>query len=248
MEVQLKKIKRFTRKRTSLSHKKKESPLRTSYGIVRLPKGTRLYHMSANPFCETPIKPILFTTLHPSEWYMEGTYISVFELQTEVILLFMVKTIHTLRVISALNDFLGIHSSNLAKQNYTRILQWIPSLEKEHLDGWFSSIENKSTVEFAILNRPSVLKLVECIPIRFNWNNSSYTDTMEIIPKQWGTTYPISSLQLPVKFILNSRFKSMIEAYKSQIDKEDPRGTVFSILLENAEISYFDAPIEKIQW
>lgn len=234
-------VRRFTRK------KRKES-LRLSYGVVILPKGTHLYHISGEKLCTLPNKPVLFTTLHPSEWYMEDTYISVIELQRDVSLLFMIKAIHRLRIISALNDYLGIPNSNLQKQNYNKIKEWLPFFHKENLDGWFSSIENKSAVEFAIMNDINILKIVNCIPIRFNWNNSSYNKDMIIIPKQWGTEYPISSIKIPVTFILNRRYKPMIETYRKQIEDEDPRGTAFSILLENAKVIYFDSPLETIRW
>jgi len=223
---------------------KRPHPLKLSYGVVILPKGTRLYHTNIGKACS--YKPVLFSTLHPSEWYMENAYVSIIELQRDISLLFMVKMIYKLRVISAFNDYLGIPNSNLIKQNYNKIKE--DHLEKEQLDGWFSSIENKTTVEFAIINTPSVLKIIDCVPIRFNWNNSSYANDMTLIPKKWGTEYPISSVEIPIKCILNSRFKPMIEEYQKQISEEDPRGTAFSILLENADISYFDAPLEKIQW
>jgi len=232
------------------TRKRRPKLLRSSYGVVILPKGTKLYHISFDKLCTLSDKsdrPLLFTTLHPSEWYMEDTHVSVIELQRDVTLLFMVKMIHKLRVISALNDYLGVPCSNLLKQNCNKIKKWMPFLQKENLDGWFSSIENRSAVEFAIINNPYVLKIIDCIPIRFNWNNSSLRSDFTVVPKQWGTTYPISSLKIPLKFILNSRFKPMIDTYKKEI-MEDPGSTAFSIILENADISYFDAPVNSILW
>lgn len=222
--------------------------IKTSYGTVILPKGTRLYHSSITKLCELPNKPVLFMTLHPSEWYAEDSHISIIELQRDVTLLFMVKYIHRMRLYSSLNNYLENENSNLAKMNYEKIKCWLPFLKKENLDGWFSSIENKTAIEFAVLNDPSILKIVECLPITFNWVNSSYNNNMEIIPKQWGNKYLISSLKLPIKFVLNSRFKSQIEAYEKQVAEEDPYGTAFSVLLKNAEIKYINAPLETIKW
>ncbi len=71
---------------------------------------------------------------------------------------------------------------------------------------------------------------------------------MKLVPKKWGNTYAISSLTNPIQLVLNSRFKSQIEAYQAQIAEEDPDGTAFSILLKNANISYIDAPLEEIKW
>ncbi len=222
--------------------------LQSSYGVLTLQKGTRLYHASTNSLCALPNKPVLFLTLHPSEWYMEDSHISVIELQRDVNLLFMVKLIHNMRVYSALNDFLGQKNSNLAKMDYETIKKWLPNLRKESLDGWFSSIENKTAVEFAILNNPSILKLVNCVPIQFNWNNSTYTNTMNFVPKNWGTKYPISTQSLPISLRLNGRYKSQIEQYIDRVMEEDPSSTAFSVLLQNAKISYFDAPQEMFSW
>jgi hypothetical protein len=58
----------------------------------------------------------------------------------------------------------------------------------------------------------------------------------------------LDSMRSGIKLILNSRFKQQIEDYQKQVLEEDPYGTAFSVLLKNADISYFDAPIEKISW
>lgn len=186
-------------------------------------------------------------TLHPSEWYSEGVHISVLELQKEVSLLFMVKHIHLLRVISSLNDFLGKQNSNMAKMNYDNIKKWIPNLQQESLDGWFSSIENKMAVEFAVINDSSNLKLIECLPIRYNWKNANYNNDT-LIPKQWGNVYQLHSKTMPSKIHVHVRFRPQIEAYKQKIKDEDPYGTAFSVLLDNATISYFDGPVSHIKW
>jgi hypothetical protein len=235
---------RYTRK-----YHKKPTPLRSSYGIIKLPKGTRLYHVSSSEHCTLPsqeYKPILFLTLHPSEWYVENAYVSTIELQSDIDILFMVQSIRQMRIFSSLNIFLGKNGSNLAKMNTENIRQWVPLLQKENLNGWFSSIENKTGVEFAIMNDPRILNIVECKPLRYNWTNSSYNETL--IPKNWGTTYPVSTIIKPVTIVLNSRFKEQIDAYIKYVYEEDRGGTAFSLLLENANIIYFDAPLEEIRW
>lgn len=226
----------------------KGGSLKTSYGVIILPKGSLLYHASMGELCTLPLKPVLFMTLHPSEWYMENAHISVIELQKETTLLFMIRNIRGMRIFSSLNNYLGNNNTNLAKMNYEKIKCWLPFLQKESLDGWISSIENKSAIEFAILNNESILKIKKCLPIDYNWANSTYNNNMELIPKKWGTKYPISSQLLPIKLILNSRYKEQIESYKKQIAEEDPKGSAFSILLENANIKYIDAPLENISW
>jgi hypothetical protein len=112
------------------------------------------------------------------------------------IVYFMIHSIHRLRVFSALPDFLDLpFNSNLIKQNTTLLHEWLPHLQMEGFDGWFTSIENRSAVEFAIRSDPSILKIVECSPNQLDWRNSNYRRGV-FIPKSWGTVYSISTLEM----------------------------------------------------
>ena len=228
--------------------------LLSSYGSVTLPKGMKLYHTCANKLCILPAKPVIFLTLHPSEWYMEDVHIAVIELQRDVNLLFMIKDIIQMRIISSLNDFLDKPNSNLAKMNYENVKKWIPYIQNEGLDGWMSSIENKTAIEFAVINDPSILKIVDCLPIHYNWSNSTinYNDaenTSTFTAKNWGTMYPVYSRMYPIQLNIHERFREKLNAYKKKVQDEDPLGTAFSVLLENASITYFDGEVDKsIRW
>ena len=226
--------------------------LRSSYGTVKVPKGTFLYHASTSKLCAFPDKPMIFTTIHPSEWYtIESLYITVIEIQRDIELLFMISLIFNTKVYSSLSNYIDSNNTNLAKIDFERIHTWIPHLHHENLDGWFSSIENKYAIELAIINDPSILKIVECNPIQHNWKNSKYMNndpTKELIPKYWGTVYPLTIQHSPLRMLLNSRYRTQIEDYKKYITKEDPGSTALSLVLENAEIDYFDAPLEQIKW
>jgi hypothetical protein len=228
--------------------------LLSSYGSVTLPKGMKLYHTSVNKLCTLPVKPVLLLTLHPSEWYMEDAHIAVIELQRDVTLLFMIKDIIQMRILSSLNDFIGKPNSNLAKMNYENVKKWLPYLQNEGLDGWMSSIENKTAIEFGVINDPSVLKIVDCLPIQYNWSNSTinYNDTENtstFTPKNWGTLYPVYSCMYPIQVNIHERFRDKLNAYKKKVQDEDPLGTAFSVLLENASITYFDGEVDKsIHW
>lgn len=225
-----------------------EVSLRDQYGVVILPKGFRLYHTSSTKLCSIPpIKDFLFTTLHPSDWYSDDCFITTIELLRDVTLFFMIGRIHKLKLQSALYNLLDTPRVNMIKMNPQKIKEWIPFFEKENLDGWFSSIESKTSIEFVLRNDSSIFKILSCSPITYNWNNSYYRDN-SLVPKVWGEEYPISSFTHPVGFILHSRFRPQIENYIQQIENEDPFGTTFYILLKNAVIEYIDSPLQKIRW
>jgi hypothetical protein len=98
-------------------------------------------------------------------------------------------------------------------------------LQKENLDGWLVSIENRSHVEVAIINDPSIFELISFEPLRKNWRNGN---CLGVIPecKNWGTLYPISSRSIPVVFHLNEKYRRLIEEYALQV------------ILENSYIQY----------
>lgn len=221
--------------------------LTNSYGTVTFKKGTILYHSSYKEVCSIPKKPMIFLTLHPSEWYGATTkYVTSIELQRDINVLFMIKQIRYTRIFSALNAFTG---NNLSKMKNENLEKYVPYLQKENLDGWFSTIENGPTVEVAVINTPGIFKIIDCSPIEYNWKNTNYDNNGEMIPKSWGTTYPITTLGLPVKMNLHQRFKPLIENYIEFISNEEPESTAFSVMLKNAEITYFDNSINNtIKW
>lgn len=224
-----------------------EHSLRTSYGTVILSKGTKLYCMKHTYRIGDPV---LFVSLHPSEWSLSGnTKIITLELKKDISLLFMISLIRNLSIISAINTFLGNTISNLFKNDYEKIKNWIPYLQKEQLDGWLTSIDNTDTIEFAIINDPSIFKVMDCKPIYFDWCNPTYIkdsfDKYRFIPKNWGIHYSISKES---KMILNSRFKPQIEAYIHLIKNEFPKETILYTMFINAGIEYIDAPEQKIRW
>lgn len=240
----------YTRRRKRPSHSNSKiitGPLRSSYGYVVLPKGMNLYHVGIKTQCELPNKSVLFTTYHPSEWYIEDAFVSVIELQKDVRLLFMIDTIHNMRIYSALNNLTDIPGGNLLKMKSDNCKLWLPYLQREFLDGWFTSIENKTTVEFAIRNDPSILKLISCQPLQLQWNNSKFSSDGTLIPKNWGTVYPVYTKK-PIHFIIPKRYEPLIVKYISQIQEQDTYGTAFSLLLKNAIITYTNEPFIKIHW
>lgn len=234
-----------TRRKTR--RKPRVSGLRASYGEVLLRKGTRLYHTSPTAMCERPDKPMIFTTFHPSEWYRNSEdVVSVIELQQDVSLLFMVQGIRHLRIFSALGNLLDKPGSNLMKMRIEYLTKFRPWLEKEQFDGWFSTIEGKTAIEVALINNPAVYKVVECAPIQWSWNNSTIGNDGALVPKKWGSVYPVV-IPTP-RLTLNARFRPQLEAYIAEIARDDPGGTAFSRILEEADIRYVDAAAALIKW
>lgn len=224
------------------------SPLRSSYGYIILPKGMHLYNVGIKSRCELPKKTIIFTTYHPSEWYFDDAFVSVIELQRDVELLFMIDIIRNMRIYSALNSLLDKNNSNLMKMKSDNCTMWTQYLQEENLDGWFTTIENKSPVEFAIHNDPSILKLISCEPLQRNWTNSYYSrKNGMLIPKDWGTIYPVYT-EKSIQFIIPKRYEIMLETYKTQVQEQDTNGTALYLLLKNGKITYTNEPFTKIQW
>ena len=90
-------------------------------------------------------------------------------------------------------------------------------IRQEKLDGWFSSIENRSHVEVAIANDPAIFEAGPYEPLRKNWRNGNCLLGGSATSKDWGTAYPVSSRTLPLVFRLNPRYKLLIEV-RSRID------------------------------
>lgn len=153
---------------------------------------------------DTSTKHLLSMTLHPSEWYVEDCFVSVLELTEEVSLAFRVSSIRGTRVFSS-------------KEPQGPIK-----------DGWFTSINNRSSVVFAV--RTSALRLVESLPIRYDWTNLSQKK-----PKNWGTTYEIT--KAPIRFVLESRFKPQMEEFQKEEDNDS--ALLVILLSEIASIEYF---------
>jgi hypothetical protein len=222
------------------------TPMRKSYGEMILKKGTVLYHTSPDEFKLRTEKPMLFLTFHPSEW--EGwadDYITRITLLKDVSLFFMVKDFENAKVIPLLNVLTS--SSNLDKQNDKYLKCYISYLQSEQFDGWFSTIEGKPFVEIALINNPSIYSFSASEIKKRNWRNSTNVAGV-FVQKYWGEQYPLYTHTFPAELILNSRFKPLIENYKQYCNNKQPNEYVFYMILINAKITYFDAPLETIRW
>ncbi len=157
----------------------------------------------------------------------------------------MINEIRNVRVYSSLNLLCG---NNLAKTNCDNLSKFVEYLKYENFDGWMSSIENGTAVEVALINDPALFTIKSVEPLEFNWKNANYNNSGELVPKNWGSKYTISSKTYPILLDVHIRFKTRIEKYVETIARNEPFGTALSIILDNAYIKYHDGNIHNIKW
>jgi hypothetical protein len=182
---------------------------------------------------------MIFFTFHPSEWSgFPDEVITKVELTKTVRLFFMVKTINRLKIISLLNTLtnsLDTPYKNLNKQYNINLKCYIPYLEAENLDGWFSTIENRTAVEVALINKPSHFKVLSTSKSNQTWVVDSNYKT--------NILFPLYTRQFPIKLHIHRKYKEAIDDYMKQKSY-----LIFQFVLENAQIEYFDGPDKDILW
>jgi hypothetical protein len=224
--------------------------LRSVYGEVILRKGTTLYHASQTPFTPNPSKPMLFTTLHPSEWaFIYGEYITQIILKKDISLLFMISGIVNTRILPLLDTLINQPGNNLAKQKDINLACYTRYLRAEKFDGWLSTIEGKSSIEIALINDMTIYEPAPSVKLMMKgWTNSSYVEDGSFIQKNWGAIYPITTLQYPAILNINKRYKEEIDTYIAYCKRICPNEFAFQILLSNSIINYIDVPIAFVHW
>jgi len=221
--------------------------IKKKYGVMKIKKGSILYHSSDEKFKERE-KPMLFCTLHPSEW--ASKYVSYVKLKKDILLLFMIDIIKRERIFSSLNILSNHPSLNLAKKNDENLNCYVRELRKEKLDGWFTSIENKTSVEIAIINDKEIYEVEKTERLTRNWRNGNCLNNEKTI-KNWGNKYKICSIERPIKLKINLKYKDMIKEYKRNEKKSGyPLEYIFQVILENAKIFYhkYENNNEEIKW
>lgn len=210
--------------------------LRQKYGEMIVKKESILYHTSDELFEYNRIKPMLFCTFHPSDYSGDNNkYVHIIKMKKDISLYFMIDNIGKTHIFSSLEVLINHPKKNLAKTE--------DKLHIENFDGWFSSIENKSHVEVALLNNKNIYELIGTKELKKNWNNGSYNSDNNniIILKKWGKTYKISSIETPIILNINKKYEEMIKRY---IDYEIKSGFMseytFQVILHNAIINYHE--------
>ena len=194
--------------------------LKSTYGSLIIKKDTILYHATDEEFTYKSEKKLLYTTFHPSEWIgYDSEYIVRILLKRDIEVLFFITGFRKHYVLS-----------NQAEKKSIAFLK--------NLDSWLASIENRSHVEVAILNDPTIFEAISFEPLRKNWRNGN---CLGGIPecKNWGTLYPISSRTIPVVFQLNKKYRRFIEEYiQYGLESKYPFEYALQVILENAYIQY----------
>jgi len=221
--------------------------MRSVYGEMILPKGTTLYHASQDPFAPNPLKPMLFTTFHPSEWcYAKEEHITPITLLRPVSLFFMVGGFSGVRLLPLLDTIIGQPGNNLVKRYDQNLACYVRHLQAEKFDGWFSTIEGKSQVEVALINSPGVYEVGPSHRIGTpNWNRDLAGPEIQ---RRFGLRFPISLFNAPATLTLNSRFRIEIEQYLRKCAQGGENEYIGQILLTGATITYFDAPSAYVTW
>jgi hypothetical protein len=195
--------------------------LKSTYGSVIIGKDTILYHATDEEFSYNPKKKLLYTIFHPSEWIgYDSEYIVRIRLKRDIEVLFFISGFRKHYVLS--------------NQEEKKSPEFLQKLDKENLDGWLASIENRSHVEVAILNDPTIFEAISFEPLRKNWRNGN---CLGGIPecKNWGNLYPISSRTIPIVLHLNEKYKRLIEEYiQYGLESKYPFEYAFQVILENA--------------
>lgn len=224
--------------------------LKKVYGEIILKKGSILYHSSDEPFSiqSEKDKPMLFCAFHPSEYGMIGDYLTLIKLKKSTSLFFMIEDFKKARIYSSLSTLTNHPNMNLSKKHKDQLIIFSNELKKERLNGWFSSIENKGTVEVALINDQNQFEVIKTEDYINNWKNGNINDN-EINIKNWGKKYEICTITKPITMSLNSRYENMIHKYiEFEIESKLINNYVFQVILKNAIIKYHINEYQKLSW
>ena len=219
-----------------------------NYGIMIIPKGTILYHVSEDKFNNNKnntIKPLLFCTFHPYNFSgnsEEEKYIHYFELIKDVKLFFMISNFfekQSLSLFSSFSNFFNTTKKDLSKISNKNINTFLKLLEKYNFDGWFSSIDDvSSNVEIALFNNKKIYKLYKTNYIEENWYNNQINNNFFI---NFGEKYKISTIDKPITLIINKKFKNNIEKIKNKFKNNSYKSqSVYEEIIKNSIVYYLE--------
>ena len=143
------------------------------------------------------------------------------------------------RLISSFSNFFNTNKTDLISVDKNKIIEFKKKLISKKLNGWFSSIEDKTGIEIALINSKKIYEFERVNNFNSNWNfiygennNNSYLN--------FGMKYKICTIENPAILILNEKFKKDIEKFKKRISKDFLPTSVIEIVLYNSIITYFE--------
>lgn len=221
--------------------------LKKVYGEVIIPKNSILYHTTDYNYNNNKKTPFLFCTFHPSEWTNLNEFVLRVKLKRDIKLLFMIKDFRKAHVNSSLNE-LSNNEDYLSKLKNNKKYCFKKYLLKDDFDGWFSSIENRTTIEVALINNIDIYDVISNEKLMNNWRNRNYINNI-LSNKNWGKLYEICSINNPLIFNINERYREKIKEYLNFCAKFNYKNDfVFQVILENAIINYHKHKYDKINW
>ena len=224
--------------------------LKNVYGEVIIPKDSILYHTTDIEYNSNKKTPFLFCSFHPSEWWNLNEIVLRVQLKRDVRLLFMIKDFRKAHINSSLNE-LSNNGDYLSKLKNMRKYCFREYLLKEDFDGWFSSIENRTAIEVALLNKKNTYEIISKVSLLNNFSNLLNRNNRNnlLANKKWGDLYKISSIDYPLIFNINERYKEKIKEYINYcLNFGFINDFVFQVILENVIINYHKYNYEKISW
>ena len=222
--------------------------LKNVYGEVIIPKDSILYHTTDEDYNANKRTPFLFCTFHPSDWTgFLNDYVLRVKLKRDIKVLFMIKDFRKAQINSSLNE-LSNNREYLSKLNNNKKICFRDNLLKEDFDGWLSSIENRTSIEVALINNKDIYEIISKEELRMNWRNGNNANNI-ITTKNWGKLYKISTIEKPLIMNLNNRIKKKLDEYiRYGINSKFPNEYVFQVVLQNAIINYHNHTFQKIDW
>jgi len=216
------------------------------YGIMILKKDSILYHTSEINLSGiyNKSKQFIFCSFHPYDYEGHNSkYVNLIKLKKDVKLFFMISKLKidksNKRLISSFSNFFNTNKTDLISIDKKKIIEFKKKLISKKLNGWFSSIEDKTGIEVALINSKKIYECNRVNNFNSNWNfiygennNNSYLN--------FGMKYKICTIENPAILILNEKFKKEIEKFKKRISKDFLPTSIIEIVLHNAIISYFE--------
>lgn len=152
----------------------------------------------------------------------------------------MINDFRKAHINSSLNE-LSNNRDYLSKLKNTRKYCFREYLLKEDLDGWFLSIENRTTIEVALINKLDTYEIISKESLLNNFSNLLNRNNRNnlLANKKWGILFNISSIDYPLIFNINERYKEKIKEYLDYCSKFGfINDFVFQVILGNSIINY----------